>query len=277
MNGEQRAGGHTLAFTRELEALIEHFRRRGQLTGFAVQRRGSLLEPHAAHLHARLLTKLQRTILAGPVTYAGGSRKQPLFAHARGDVLVAAPLWRELSLMGHWIQEALVLRWAELVHALSAHDVPLERVVERLLVRPDLEREQGDAREAYKAARGLSCVWTGKPLTAARFEVDHVLPYSLWRNNDLWNLLPAHPQVNREKRDLIPTTELLRRRESAIVECWEITRARMPVRFANEARAQVGGVGSGAEVELGRLFERLVESAEVTAVQRACPRWQPGS
>ncbi|TVR91539.1 MAG: hypothetical protein EA428_05430 [Spirochaetaceae bacterium] len=45
--------------------------------------------------------------------------------------------------------------------------------------------------------------WAGSSLT--RFDVDHAIPWSLWRSNELWNMLPALPQANNEKRDKLPT------------------------------------------------------------------------
>lgn len=274
MNGEHKAGHHTVAFSSELASLIEYYGNKGQLTAFAVGRRGAELPTEAALLHRALVGKLQQTIRSGPVHYAGGSLESRMFGYENNQVLIAAPLWRELSLMGHWIQDALILRWAELVNRLAKDEVSVDLVVARLLEAPDAPREQSAAREVYEASDDLECVWTGRSLQQSTFHVDHAIPYSLWRNNDLWNLLPAHRAVNAEKSDSIPATALLRCRRDAIVHCWELTRSRLPHRFENEARAQLGGPG-GASVDLARLFERLVESAEVTALQRACPRWHP--
>lgn len=42
----------------------------------------------------------------------------------------------------------------------------------------------------------LHCVWSGRRLEAGRLDIDHCLPWSAWSCGDLWNLLPAHPEVN---------------------------------------------------------------------------------
>lgn len=274
MNGERGAREHRLGFAKELRGLQGSYRA-GGLTAFALDRRKGEMRDRAARMHGKLLAKLRNVIRSGPVTYAGGARGEQLFGYERGSVLVSAPLWRELSLMGHWIQDALILRWADLVQTLSKREVTIERVVERLLVSPDAEREQGDARSVYEAAGIGECVWTGRRITPASMEIDHVIPFSLWRNNDLWNLLPAAKAVNAEKSDRIPATGLLRRRRGAIVECWEAARTAFPSRFEREASAQVGTLATSRGLQLGELFERLVESAEVTALQRACERWEP--
>lgn len=279
MNGEWRAGAHKLGFAKELAALIGTYRRQGGMSGFAVDRRSGRMQGAATAQHRALVTKLRSTIRAGPVTYAGGAQGERMFGYERGDVLVAADLWRELSLMGHWIQEALILRWAELVSRLSSGEVTVDRVVARLLVAPEPARETAAARDVYLELSALECVWTGSTIRHGQLAVDHVLPYSMWRNNDLWNLLPTLAKVNGSKRDRLPSRRLLRGRRDAIVGCWEVTRNRLPARFAHEAAAQTGDLAASrsarADVDLARLFDALSEAVEVTAIQRACPRWEP--
>lgn len=271
MNGERAAGAHTLGFARPLEALMEAYGQAGDLTRFVLDRRSGAFPPGVEPLYQELLPKLRRAITSGPVTYAGGSLDARLFGHARGQILVAPDLWRELSLMGHWVQEALVLRWAELVARLSKGEVAVETAVARLLL-PDLDpaREQADARAIYAPLPDKTCVWTGERLSH-RFDVDHVLPYSLWRNNDLWNLLPAARAVNGKKRDKLPTRRLLRARRPAIEHYWEVARAERPQRFQAEVRALTGQDDPVFE----EVFRVLLESVEVTALQRGAERWEP--
>src|SRR5690606_12936386 len=45
---------------------------------------------------------------------------------------------------------------------------------------------------------------------------------ALWRNNDLWNLLPADSKVNGNKSDYLPSPELVRKRFDMIKSYWEI-------------------------------------------------------
>ncbi len=271
MNGERRVGGHLLAFTSELSDLIEAYRPRGGLSAFAADVRAERLGTGASDLYGSLLRKLRRTIVDGPVTHAGGSLAAPMFRHDRGDVLVAAPLWRELSLTGHWIQDALLLRWADLVCRLSSGEVTADAAIARLMVTPDVVRETDAARGLYLRRPDLECVWSGRSLSERSLAIDHVMPYSLWRNNDLWNLLPSHPKVNGDKSDKLPTRELLRARRDAIAHCWTLAREAFPRRFAAEARAQTGLESP----DLAALFDALAEAVEVTAIQRACPRWEP--
>ncbi|WP_048145888.1 HNH endonuclease domain-containing protein [Methanoplanus limicola] len=52
--------------------------------------------------------------------------------------------------------------------------------------------------------------------------VDHMIPFSVWKNNDLWNLLPALNSVNSKKSDKIPSPALIEKRSDAITGYWDI-------------------------------------------------------
>jgi SAM-dependent methyltransferase len=269
MNGEQGAAEHKLAFAKPLEKLIECYKA-GDLRRFASDRRDEALSPVAAGIHRTLLAKLGRTIREGPVTHAGSASGTGRLFRSEGDeVLLAGSLWQELSLTGHWIRDALILRWGEKVAELSGDAITPAHAVSALLKGPDAERDAEEARKVYDRLEPLECAWTGRPLRRREYEIDHVLPFSIWRNNDLWNLLPAAPKVNREKRDRLPTRDLLGRRRPAILRCWDACQSERPARFLREAAAQVGT----SSPTLPELFNALIESVEVTALQRGVERW----
>ncbi len=272
MNGEAESGRHRLAFASELNALIEAYQRAGGMSAYAVDRRGGALPAAAAKPHAALMRKMHRAIVEGPVTFVGGARGQRLFDYERGGwILVPAELWRELALLGYWIRDALVLRWAELVSRLSRGEVPASAVVVHLMAHPQENRETEEAKEVYRRTSGLRCVWTDRLLSPGTLHVDHVIPFSIWRNNDLWNLLPSYGPANSQKSDKLPERRLLIERRPAILDCWELTRSALPRRFLAEAAAQTGQ----ADPTPTSLFDVLLESVEVTALQRGTDRWAP--
>lgn len=71
----------------------------------------------------------------------------------------------------------------------------------------------------------------GKTSHTGGFDIDHVLPFSVWKNNDLWNLLPAKPAINGQKRDLIPHPDLIRSRGMNIRNYWRLMNVYNPNRF----------------------------------------------
>jgi hypothetical protein len=78
------------------------------------------------------------------------------------------------------------------------------------------ERSTIEARKLFSGLDRLECVWTGSTLRES-FDVDHVIPFDLWHNNYVWNLLPASKTANSKKSNKLPSTEILRSRKDCIV------------------------------------------------------------
>src|SRR5262245_43533814 len=111
--------------------------------------------------------------------------------------------------------------------------------MELLLTNPVQERDVLHASDFYKKKIDLECVWTGSLLKKS-YHVDHIIPFALWRNNDLWNLVPARQEINSQKRDRLPSMRILRQRKDAIVHCWESLQETFPYRFSVEASRLIG-------------------------------------
>jgi hypothetical protein len=68
------------------------------------------------------------------------------------------------------------------------------------------------------------------------------LPFSVWKNNDLWNLLPASNRVNLDKKDKIPKPEFIDERKSAIKHYWNLLRKEYPKKFVREFSISLTGI-----------------------------------
>jgi phage repressor protein C with HTH and peptisase S24 domain len=187
-----------------------------------------------------------------------------------------ASLWRELCLTGNWIQDATVLRWAELTEQINRGTIKASTVIDCLLTVPDEQRNVADARRFYEDWDDRVCVWTDRRLPRS-FQVDHAIPFSLWRNNDLWNLLPASDRANLQKSDRLPTYDLLQRRRDSIIHCWHGLDEAFGDRFRNEAQVLLGREPLAESRWELQLFNRFVEAFETTATQRGSNRWDPYS
>ena len=177
--------------------------------------------------------------------------------------------------MGHWIRDAVVLRWAEMTAQLSAGELEPGRVLSRLLSGPDPSRMDSGIRELYDSARNdLQCVWTGRAL-GVDFEVDHAIPFTFWRASPSWNLFPATRSVNNAKRDKLPSAGLVRRQQERIVQCWSLINRTYPSRFRREAALLIGH-DPGRRWE-NELFSSFVEAVEYTGNVRGAERWEPGA
>lgn len=272
--GEREQGGMPIAIRKPLSALIRSFPSGGGWPAFAVALKNERLDAQQRQLFVRAISKIKHTIWNMPVRFAGGGEFS-VFAYDRSDQAVTMPveLWRELVLTGSWIQDATILRWAELTAKFSSGNVPICLVVEKLLSISDPVRETSDARDLFKSQGVSECTWSGKPIRSD-FDVDHAIPFVLWHNNDLWNLFPARPDVNNAKRDHLPSQRILQKRRDALIGCWEMLHAAYPERFMREASGLWGGLIPSGNWQ-APLFSRFAEAIEITATQRSVPRWDP--
>lgn len=191
-------------------------------------------------------------------------------------VLMADALWRELCLLGHWIVDAVIVRWAALTERFANRQgLRSGDVLPLLLAQPEPERATARARAVYLAAHAGHCVWSGRELSPRSLAVDHVIPFALWGNNDLWNLVPAHVAVNGEKSDKLPASTLLLDCLGPILHSRSLLHDTMPYAFDGQAQHLPGVKPTRGEGWRGELFARLREAVEVTALQRGVERWMP--
>jgi SAM-dependent methyltransferase len=283
-----------IAFRRPLRDLIRFYLAHGGLSGFYHDYKSGTVPAAGVALLDDAINTIARTIVAGPVTYAGGalddvgsyfgfegrrSAKNRCISPGStcgrlGRIIVPATTWREMCLIGHWVAESLVLRWAELTYRLSNKTVPVKDVVERLLIIPETERDVHFARSVYQGIDNLRCVWTDAALKK-EFAVDHTVPFSIWHNNDLWNLLPSAPKANGAKSDKLVTKQLLFKQRDPIIHYWEVLKTAAEIRFYTEIdRSLVRGSYSPQNWQQPA-FAGLVENVESLALQRGLERWEP--
>ncbi len=267
-----------IAFRALLGCLVEAFRPKGGLPGFLLALRSNNLTEAESVIYGKLMTKLCLTIQVGPVAHAGGAGTlQTLFSYEvkTKSIVMDRALWQEFCLMPAWVRDATILRWADLTQKLSRGEVQAGKALGLLLENALPEREVGDARRLFLKDGEPVCVWTGEKLPRGRFDVDHAIPFSLWHNNDLWNLFPVKSSVNRSKTDKLPSRSLLLSRRKSIIDTWERSAAVFPERFDAEVSAFAGKSITSSVNWPGALFFLFSEAVEVTAIQRGAERWEP--
>lgn len=224
-----------------------------------------------------ILKLIANTIRKGPVTYSG-SIHSPIFSYRPGKsdtfgwVAVPINIWLDICRFNHWIEDSIVLRWAYLTDELNRTADP-GRYLSLLVAKPLHERDTQEVRQALNRSPEPFCVWTGQRLGHS-YEVDHV--NSVWGNNDLWNLLPAHPRINQTKRDALPARSILLARREAIIDYWQ-RYAQIDVfqpRFAVQIHRALGCDLRHADWPK-LAFAGLEEVVERTAIVRGLPRWSP--
>lgn len=74
----------------------------------------------------------------------------------------------------------------------------------------------------YEEFESKTCFYCGKLLSPDKIDVDHFIPWSFIKDDNLWNLVLACPSCNRKKNDKLPAgrylTDLIDRNNHLIIE-----------------------------------------------------------
>lgn len=266
-----------MSFRTPLQQLASEWRDLGGYSAFRAAHDSGRLPVTSSKALRSTISKL-RSAIQQPIRYSGNDETgKNLFRYSKSRVFLPESIWTELALMGRWIDDSVTLRWAEFSAGLRHQnpEIGFSDILRLLMSRKTDERETALAREAYTtqlASSTLECAWSGLSLT--KFDVDHAIPWSLWRSNDLWNLLPAHPQTNNAKSDRLPTRQRIINREHAIIENWSILYETHPQLFLSHASAFSGTKLPGfGRADQSRLFSTFKDAVEYTAVNRGVARW----
>jgi SAM-dependent methyltransferase len=270
INAEAPGADNWIKFRRSLFSLICLYVKAGGFSGFRIERNKSALSVDKQKLLKQVMSDIASAIVTGPVRYAGGALVTGrVFSYdsATKSVLIPNDLWIELSHLGYWVSQAVILQWAEKTTSLG-NGIDVASVVGLLLDKEDI-RSTSEARRIFSKLPNLECVWTGVSLKD-NFEVDHVIPFDLWHNNDAWNLLPASKTANGKKSNKLPSSELLKRRKDSIVGYWEMIKNYEDEKFKKESETLLILPERNWQ---NLLFGHMSAAIEMTALQRGIKRW----
>ncbi len=189
-----------------------------------------------------------------------------------GRFRIPALLWQALGQFACWLDPVIVREWRQLTSnwdgpadlrsparwaaqtgqsaAQSASQVR-ESGAESYTNDPfewtESRYDTGIAHERAKQLRddgfALTCVWSATRIRKA-LHIDHCFPWARWRNNDLWNLLPARGNVNLSKSDRLPSSGAMADARERMLEWWRHAWVQSPEedRFFMEARYSLPGL-----------------------------------
>lgn len=171
-------------------------------------------------------------------------------------------------------EESIINSWAEFTHNSSKKN-PLTHVIAKQNLLDIFTARKLDIRDTQVIRRLVLdepklqfCVWTGEKISLTAYDVDHVIPFSVWQNNDIWNLMPSSSTINRRKTDLIPSLELIDRSKERIMDNWSIYMRSFKDRFNVEA---YNGLGYNDEMGLDEAFENLKLKCDYLIHKRGLP------
>lgn len=162
-----------------------------------------------------------------------------------GTFSIPRDYYEAFQVLGSFIngQDSILFKWAEFSVNASGKNLSIEEVVIEFLKNPISERDVYESKKLYekilKDEGRVYCTWTGKAIK--HYDVDHMIPFSIWKNNDLWNLLPSSSKINNSKRDKIPSPELIENSKERIIYYWDLIRENQEQRFQKEIQVSLLG------------------------------------
>lgn len=259
-------GSANLAFTVHFNELIEHYRSRGGFSAFYNDFKNKGIPADLQDTFYQLVKRIRDTITQMPMKYIGRSlsnayysifeyQNKPLRKTTQldlaslitdfGTFTIPLDYYEAFKILDSFIggQDAILFKWAEFSVNASGQELSVNRVLNEVLKSPITERHIAESKKLYQdilQTQGqVHCVWTGKKITS--YAIDHVVPFAVWKNNDLWNLLPAAAKINAQKRDKIPAPELIERQRDHILEYWELLHENQQQRFQKEIQVALLG------------------------------------
>jgi len=165
-----------------------------------------------------------------------------------GSFSVPVDYYDAFKVLGSFIggQDSILFKWAEFsvkASLTTGRRLAIENVLDEILKSPITDRDVVESKKFYdsilRKENKVYCVWTRKPID--KYAVDHMIPFSIWKNNDLWNLLPSKPSINNQKRDKIPSPALIERSKDLILHYWGLINQYRTERFQKELQVALLG------------------------------------
>jgi hypothetical protein len=260
-------GNSNLAFELKFNEVIKYYEPRGGFSAFYNDLRNKGFPNEINKSFFNLVKQLLKTITDMPMKYIGksvNSKEYSIYKFENNNQsrkitnigieelinnfgVFSIPLdyYEVFQILGSFLngQDSILFKWAEFSVNASNQNLSTERVLNEILKSPITERNISESKKIYKEILeeqgDIYCVWTGKKL--ANYEIDHLIPFSVWKNNDLWNLLPAKSTINKKKRDKIPSPLIIEKQKDLILEYWQIIYNAQTERFSKEIQVSLLG------------------------------------
>ena len=99
------------------------------------------------------------------------------------------------------------------------------------------------AKQLREGGFALTCVWLASRIRSSP-HIDHRFPWARWRNNDLWNMLPAWGNISLSNSDRLPSSGAMVDARGRMLDWWEHARvgSAREAQFFMEARYSLPGI-----------------------------------
>lgn len=259
-------GTSNLAFSNLLSKLITFYEARGGFSAFYNDLKNKGIPSDLLEDFFELSKKLRETITQMPMRYIGRSISNDFYSifeyenprvtrqssldiesliNDFGTFSIPFDYYEAFKILGSFIngQDSILFKWAEFSVNASGNNLSVHNVLNEVLKSPITVREIRESKKLYKEILqnqgNVFCVWSGRKIS--NYDIDHLIPFSVWKNNDLWNLLPSDSKINNQKRDKIPTPEVIERQKDLITDYWGIIHEHQSKRFQKEIQVALLG------------------------------------
>jgi hypothetical protein len=260
-------GDANLAFGSQFKKLISAYKEIGGFSAFYNDLKSKGIPKNLQQDFLVLVKKLKDTIIRMPMKYIGRSINNEYYSIFQfqaeikkrkslgndieflinnfGSFTIPLDYYKAFCLLGSFIngQDSILVKWAEFSVKASGKKLPIEKVINEVLKYPITDRDIAVSKQIYRSILNkegkVFCVWTGKEIN--NYDIDHVIPFSVWKNNDLWNLLPSQSITNNQKRDKIPSIDLIEKRKDLILYYWRLINEYQSQRFQKEIQITLLG------------------------------------
>lgn len=260
-------GNFNLAFETHFRKIIHAYEKIGGFSAFYNDLKKKGIPKNLTLEFLELAKKMKYTITRMPMKYIGRSisnnyysifqyesRSKLRTVHSIdaeflinnfGSFSIPVDYYVALKTLGNFINgtDSIFFKWAEFSVNASGKNLSVEKVVNEILKNPITQREVEESKKLYgsiiKKEGIVYCIWTGK--TISKYDIDHLIPFSIWKNNDMCNLLPAQTKINNNKRNKIPSIKVIERQKDLIIHYWEMINRYKHDRFQKEIRISLLG------------------------------------
>ena len=295
-------GKHQIAFRPEFESVCRYYEEHGNISVFYDNITYGKVPEEIQETTVNLVSKIRFAIRDMPMRYLGYSqtgteysvfhleekpkpfsKKSPLsiqtIIEKSGTYSISKELYLVFRELGGFIigSGCISDKWVSFLHNLNhTNGISDAELRERFAEEPVLERNTRTAREVYLSQakeKHCSCVWSGKPITEDTLAVDHLIPFSVWKSNDLWNLVPADSKVNGKKSDMIPPRALLENRKKHIFVCWDFMFTNCQQEFTTGLITRLLGTEPGTDWK-EQAFEKVCKISDHLINDRGYEEWK---
>ena len=139
-------------------------------------------------------------------------------------VIVDPELWQSFCELSLWIEALCIHEWC--LFTQSVANVERGLIYGLLTDRPDNRRpltwERNQVEMLMLEGNVFECPWTGKVLHPDNYDIDHLLPISIYPLNELWNLVPSDREFNQQiKRARMPGRSRLESARPRLVHAYQ--------------------------------------------------------